>query len=128
MKKLFCFLLAVLLVLTVTVEALADESPWGVQWLPEIFEADEAVPVTIEKIIPVGLGWDSVFHDETIDTYISVPHENNIFAVILTDGFHFIHGRLEEIGEGMLFVTFKTEEIRLFLNKGAYLILVGCTE
>jgi len=130
MKKILAALIALALTLAVFMSACSAEGiPWKVDWIPEIAESAEPRPLTVEKIIPVDLGWDSVFHDETIDTFVYLPYSaDNIVAVVLTDGFQFIHGEFEQLGYAGLFITFKTEHIRRFVNKGAYLIFIGCAE
>lgn len=128
MKRFVSFVLTALVMLAMMTAACAEELSYSVILLPEIYESEDALSIAVEKIIPVGLRWDNVYHEETISTYAIVPHENNIFAVLLTDGCHFVHGQMEEIADGLLIVSFKTEEIRTFLSKGAYMVFVGVIE
>lgn len=129
MKKLLAFLLSIALLLAVTVTAYAGEG-WSLDWVPEIKEAEEVTPLTIDAVLPVALGWDSVYHDPTIDVFLHVPHDaGNIVAVVLTDGYTFAHGVFERVGgtSNTLFVTFQTERIRTFLTRGAYLVIIADT-
>ena len=128
MKRFVSLFLAALMMLTTMAAACAEELSYSVIMLPEIYESEDALSIAVEKIIRVGLRWDNVYHEETVSTYVIVPHENNIFAVLLTDGWHFVHGQIEEIADGLLFVRFKTEVIRTFFSKGAYMVFVGAIE
>ena len=127
MKKLLVSLL-VLALLALPAAGMAG-GVISLQNVPEIQEADILPPFLVSQIIAVDLGWDSVYHDPTIDTYIILPYSaEQIITVILTDGYTFVHGSMEVLGYNFLYVTFNTDGIRQFLTRGAYLVLIAGNE
>ncbi len=127
MKKYLALLAAIILLVTVAGAAKAEA--WALGSKPEIIESDEPVSFKIDKIIKVDLDWEKVYNNDTIGVYAFMPYSaENIVAVILTDGFQFVHGIIDTAGYGALAVTFKTEHIRKFVMKSGYLIFIGNAE
>ena len=127
MKKLCSLFLA--LILAVLPLLGCAEMCYSLQYLPEIKESDEPSHFFVESVMVVDLDWESVYHDSVIDTYISLPHCNDsVFAVLLTDGYYFVRGEIKPLGYATLYVAFKTDDIRMFLTRGAFLVIIGYNE
>jgi hypothetical protein len=127
LKKLFCLFL-ILIFLSVPVFAFAD-APYTINFLPELYEAEESPEWFIDFCMPVSLGWETVFKDETIHAYIFLPYNTEqLISIVLSDGFHLVHGKIENIADDFVYVEFPTVTIRNFTNKGAYLLFICRTE
>lgn len=127
MKKLLSLFL-VFTLLSVSLFGIAEAS-YSIQALPELYESDEPAEYFIDHIMPVKLGWETVFHEDKIHAYICLPYRaEQLVDVILTDCFTVVHGEITNISHGLVYVEFQTEKIQRFMNKGAYLVFICRSE
>ena len=127
MKKLVALFL-ILLLLACPILTHAD-APYTLTDIPELYTSDEPDEWFIDFCMPVKLGWDTVFNDETIHAYVFLPYSaEQLTAVVLTDGFYLVHGRIKIVADDFIFVEFPTVTIRNFTNKGSYLLFICRTE
>lgn len=128
MKRFLVILLAIM-TLVFPAAGWAQRSAASLQNVPEIQEADTLPLFFVERVMAVDLGWDSVYRDPEIDTYLVLPYSaEQVRAVILTDGVRLVYGRIEQLGDNFLYVVFNTDIIRLFLTRGVYLVIIAGNE
>ena len=125
-----CVLLAVLLILA-TIAALPAyaEETLRLECYPDMEADPDPAPFRVAYILPVKLNWETVYRDETLHTYVFLPHSaESIVAVLLTDGTHFVHADLEQRGYATLCLTFPAGPVRLFLSRATYLVFIEAVE
>lgn len=127
MKKLICGLLVIVMLMPAI--AFADMyDGYFLNNVPEILESETKADFYVAKVIRVNPGWDSVYHDDYIDTYLITPFPNEkLYSVILTDGYEIVHGYIERIGDNFTYIQFETTNVRRFLLNYCYLVLI-CTD
>ena len=127
--KIGCVLVALftVLLLLATIAAMPAyaEETLRLENYPDMEAAPDPAPIRVAYILPVKLNWETVYRDETLHTYAFLPNSaENIVAVMLTDGTHFVHADLEQRGYATLYLTFPAGPVRLFLSRATYLVFI----
>ena len=118
------FTVLLLLATIAALPAYAEET-LRLEYYPDMEATTDPAPIRVAYILPVKLNWETVYRDETIHTYAFLPNSaENIVAVLLTDGTHFVHADLEQRGYATLCLTFPAGPVRLFLIRATYLVFV----
>lgn len=122
------FTVLLLLVTIAALPAYAEES-LRLEYYPDMEATTDPAPIRVAYILPVKLNWETVYRDETLHTYAFLPNSaENIVAVLLTDGVHYVHANLEQRGYATLCLTFPAGPVRLFLSRATYLVFVESTK
>lgn len=127
--KIGCVLVALftVLLLLATIAAMPAyaEETLRLENYPDMEAAPDPAPIRVAHILPVKLNWETVYRDETLHTYAFLPNSaENIVAVMLTDGTHFVHADMEQRGYATLCLTFPAGPVRLFLSRATYLVFI----
>ena len=118
------FTVLLLLVTIAALPAYAEES-LRLEYYPDMEATTDPAPIRVAYILPVKLNWETVYRDETLHTYAFLPNSaENIVAVLLTDGVHYVHANLEQRGYATLCMTFPAGPVRLFLSRATYLVFI----
>lgn len=112
----------VLLVIAMPFASIAEEIYTGTRYsfdyTPEISVDLDGGTLAID-VIPVKLGWDTVYRDETIHSYLHTPNHRDarkIVDILLTDvNDHIVHAELDEpLSDTFVFFTFDTFILQYF--------------
>lgn len=111
----------VLLVIAMPFASIAEEIYTGTRYsfdyTPEISVDLDGGALHVD-VIPVKLGWDTVYRDETVHSYLHAPNDRDarkIIDIMITDTDYIVHAELDEpLSETFVYFSFDTLVLRYF--------------
>lgn len=115
----------------ITGQALAEaepeeESPWRYELYdtPQIAESEWPAELFCAHIMRVEIDWQAVKEENYLRAILALPyHASQVYDVVLTDGQHWTHADLEQLGESSLRLKFASTALYEY-SEGSWVYLV----